>query len=75
MRFSDPTQVMAAPLSYTISTAAAATGLSTKTISRAIKSGALPAKRSSRADDGEPTGSYLILADSLTAWLDSLPDA
>jgi len=63
------------PVSYTIKTAAAATGLSTKTIERAIKSRALRAKRSSETEDGEPTGSYVILASALTTWLDGLPDA
>lgn len=62
-------------LAYTIATASAATGLSRKSIDRAIKSGALKAKRSSVTEDGEPAGSYVILADSLQAWLDGLVDA
>jgi excisionase family DNA binding protein len=66
---------MSAPLAYTIATAAEATGLSRQTIDRAIKSGRLRAKRTSVTADGEPAGSYLILADSLHAWLESLPDA
>jgi len=63
------------PLSYTTTSAAAATGLSAKTISRAIKARKLRAKRSSVTEDGEPTGSYLILHDELMAWLQSLEDA
>ena len=62
-------------LSYTIRTASEATGFSRATIDRAIKSGALRAKRSSVTPDGEPAGSYVILAESLRAWLDGLVDA
>lgn len=62
-------------LAYTIRTAALATGLSRKSIERAIKSGALPAKRTSVTRDGEPAGSYLILASALAEWLERLPDA
>lgn len=65
----------AARLAYTIRTAADATGLSQQTIMRAIKSGALRAKRSSVTEDGEPAGSYVILAPSLEAWLEGLVDA
>lgn len=66
---------MTPPLSYTIKTAAEATGLTGSTISRAIKSGKLRAKRSSVAADGEPTGSYVILAADLQAWLEGLAAA
>lgn len=66
---------MNAPLSYTYKTAAQATGLSSKTIERAVKSRKLPAKRSSTASDGEPTGAVIILADDLQAWLKGLVDA
>lgn len=66
---------MTTAVSFTIATATAATGLSRATIDRAIKSGALRAKRSSLTEDGEPAGSYVILADALNAWLEGLPDA
>jgi hypothetical protein len=66
---------MSEPLSYTYKTAADATGLSKQTIERAVKSRALPAKRSSTASDGEPTGVVVILHDDLTAWLKGLVDA
>lgn len=66
---------MTALKAYTVRTAAENTGLSQKSIARAIKSGALRAKRSAVTVDGEPAGSYLILAASLDAWLESLVDA
>lgn len=66
---------MTPPLSYTFKTAAEATGLTTTTLSRAVKKGALVAKRTSVAADGEPTGSYVILAADLQAWLESLAAA
>lgn len=62
-------------VAYTIATAAEATGLSRKTIERAVKAGKLRAKRSSLTPDGEPTGSYVIPAPALAAWIDSLADA
>lgn len=66
---------MTPPLSYTLKTAAEATGLTTTTLSRAIKAGSLVAKRTSKAADGEPTGSYVILAADLKAWLEALVSA
>lgn len=63
------------PLAYTLAAASDATHLSRKTIERAVKSGALRAKRSSTTEDGEPAGSYVILAGDLQAWLESLVDA
>lgn len=66
---------MTAPLSYTYKTAAEATGLTVATLSRAVKSGHLRAKRSGVTEDGEPTGSYVILAADLQAWLESLAAA
>lgn len=62
-------------LSYTIRSAADATGFSPKTIDRAIKSGALKAKWSSATEDGEPAGQRVILASALEAWLEGLVDA
>lgn len=66
---------MTAPLSYTLKTAAEATGLTTATISRAIKGGKLQAKRSGLTDDNLPAGSYVILAADLQAWLEGLTAA
>lgn len=66
---------MTTSLAYTLNSAASATGLSRSTIERAVKSGALRAKRTGRTEDGEPAGSYLILAADLQAWLDGLVDA
>lgn len=66
---------MTAPLAYTYKTAAEATGLTTQTLARAVKSGALVAKRTGVAKDGEPTGSYVILAADLQAWLEGLAAA
>lgn len=65
----------ATALAYTLATAAEATGLSRKTLDRAIKAGTLRAKRTGLTADGEPAGSFVILADALQAWLDSLADA
>lgn len=64
-----------ATMAYSLSTAATATGLSTKTLQRAVKSGRLRAKRTSVTEDGLPAGNYVILADDLRAWLDALEDA
>jgi hypothetical protein len=62
--------------------AAIATGLSVDLIKRAIRSGALRAKRSgvlekdtTRGKAGDPAGRYLVTVDALQAWLDSLEDA
>lgn len=63
---------MTTPLSYTFKTAAAATGLSEATISRAAKSGRLRCGRTAVDDNGEPTGSYVILHADLMSWLESL---
>lgn len=66
---------MTKPLAYTFRTAEEATGLSRKTLERAVKAGRLKAKRTGVTEDGQPSGSYVILADGLQAWLDGLPDA
>lgn len=66
---------MTTPLSYTLKTAAEATGLTTATISRAIKAGKLHAKRSGLTEDNLPAGSYVILHADLMAWLESLAAA
>lgn len=62
-------------LSFSIKTAAEATSLSPQSIERAIKSGALKARKSSRNEKGEPTGKYLILARDLERYLDGLVEA
>jgi excisionase family DNA binding protein len=62
-------------LSYTVATAAEATGLSKSHLHREIKAGRLHAKRSGKTDDGEPAGNYLILAADLEAYLAELVDA
>lgn len=41
---------------------------------RAIKSGDLPAKRTSRDKQGNPVGKIIIFRRDLEAWLESLPD-
>lgn len=61
-------------LAYSLATAAQETSLSKATLERAIKSGALRAKKSSVTEDGEPAGSWVILHDSLTSWLEGLAD-
>lgn len=66
---------MTAPLSYSTTTAAAATGLSKSHLLAEIAAGHLRAKRSGVTEDGEPTGKYLILAADLAAYLDGLVDA
>lgn len=60
---------------YTREEAAAACGVSVDTIKRAIRTGALRAKRSGRNDKGEPAGKYLIPSQALQDWLDSLDAA
>lgn len=59
-------------LSYNMAEAVAATGLSEKTIKRAIARGDLVARKSDRDDDGNPKGVYVIQAKALEAWLDGL---
>lgn len=66
---------MTNPLAYSKAGAAAAAGVSAKTLERAIKEGRLRAKRSGVASDGEPAGRVLILASALEEWLESLVDA
>lgn len=66
-------------LSYSIAGAIGATGLSKSHLERAIKSGELKAKKSSRVKSGdnagEPVGKYVILARDLQAYLEGLVDA
>lgn len=62
-------------IAYTISEAADSTGVSERTIERAINAGALKAKKTSRNTDGDPVGKRLVSARALADWFDSLPDA
>lgn len=66
---------MTGPLSYSMPGAVAATGLSRSALERAIRTGALRAKKSSTDDDGNPTGVWVIPADSLKSFIDGLIDA
>jgi hypothetical protein len=66
---------MTAPISYSLKGAAAATGLSPSTLERAIKAGRLRAKKSSEDADGNPVGTWVILASALKSYVDGLVDA
>lgn len=67
---------MTAPIAYKLADAAAATGLSGKTLLRAINAGHLPAKRTGKPDaNDKPTGVYLIKAVDLMAFIDGLEAA
>lgn len=67
---------MAIPkLSLSRQEAAAATGVSVDTIARAIRSGALRAKKSSVNKDGDPAGIFVIRVSDLEAWLEGMSDA
>lgn len=71
----------AVKVALNVTEAAAAVGVSTKTIDRAIAAGTLRAKRSGAKldDSGKPTGDgtglRLIAPDDLRAWFEGLPDA
>lgn len=65
----------AAPISYSLKGAAAATGLSSSALERAIKAGHLRAKKSATDPDGNPAGVWVIPATSLQAFIDGLVDA
>lgn len=73
---------MTLKLAFNTEEAAQATGLSVDTIKRAIRSGALKAKRSGRlngdgpkGDKGDAAGRYVITETALRDWLDNLEDA
>lgn len=60
-------------LAYNMAEAVAATGLSEKTIKRAIASGQLTARKSGEVgDDGKAKGVYVIPAKALEQWIDGL---
>lgn len=64
-----------APLSYSITAAVEATGLSKSHLDRAIRAGDLKARKSGRDEEtGEPVGKWVLLAKDLQAYLDSLPE-
>lgn len=66
---------MSEPISYSLVGASAATGLSKSTLERAIHEGKLRAKKSSQDEKGNPTGVWVIPADSLKSYVDGLVDA
>lgn len=61
-------------LSYTLEQAAHVTGMSRDLLYRAVKSGDLPAKRTSKNAAGEPAGRIIILRSALEQFLENLPD-
>lgn len=63
------------PISYSLKGAAEATGLSPKTLERAIKNKRLPAGKSTIDEDGNPSGVWVIRADDLRAFVDELVEA
>lgn len=63
------------PISYSMSGAVSASGLSRSTLERAIRAGVLRAHKSDRDADGNPCGVWVIKADSLRSYIDSLPEA
>lgn len=62
-------------ISYSMSGAVAATGLSRSTLDRAIRAGKLRAKKSGVSEDGEPAGVWVIPADALRDFIDGMEDA
>lgn len=62
-------------LSYSLTTAAEATGLSRSALQRHIRSGALKAKRNDVDERGNPIGKVIILKADLDAFLEGRPDA
>lgn len=66
---------MSQAISYSLKGAAAATGLSTSALDRAIRKGHLRAKKSSQDEDGNPTGVWIITASALQSYIDGLVDA
>lgn len=64
-----------APISYSITGAASATGLSRSYLNRAICAGRLRAKKSGIDADGQPVGNWVITAASLSDFIEGLADA
>lgn len=65
---------MSIKLALTIPEAAEAAGVTERTVRAWIGSGWLRAKRQSKADNGEPTGKYLITIKALEDCLENLPE-
>ena len=63
------------PLAYPIADAVRVSGLSRSQLDRAIRAGLLAARRSSRGENGEGQGKYLVKHADLVAYIDSLPEA
>lgn len=62
-------------LAYTLEQAARMCGMSKDLLYRAVKSGELPAKRTTPGKNGGlPSGKIIILRRELEAWLENLPD-
>lgn len=64
-----------APISYSMSGAVKATGLSRSTLDRAIKAGRLKAKHSNVDELGDGCGVLVIFHSDLVAFLEALVDA
>lgn len=64
-----------AVLSYSLPGAVLATGLSRRTLERAIATGKLRAKKSTVDANGDPAGVWVIPASALAKFIDELPDA
>lgn len=68
-------QIDPSALAYTLDQAAALCGLSKDSLYRAVKSGELRAKRTTRSEHGAPpAGRILVLRKDLEAFLEALPD-
>lgn len=63
---------MTTPLSYSVRTAAAATGLSETRIKQAIHAGDLKARKSTVDENGDPAGKYVILHADLATFIEGL---
>lgn len=63
---------MSAPISYSVKTAAADTGLSETRIKQAIHAGELKARRSATDENGDPAGKYVILHADLETFVHGL---
>lgn len=66
---------MTTPIAYNMPGAVEASGQSRSTLERAIRAGKLRAKKSSKDEDGNPTGQWVILHAELEKYLESLVDA
>ena len=67
--------ISAPQLSYSLAHAAEVTDLSRASLERAIRTGHLKARKSTRNESGEGQGKYLIRHRDLEAYVDSLPEA